>query len=1315
MSGTTSASGNFLINSGATLSASSYALSVGGNWTNSGTFTASTSTVTLTGSSKTLTGTSTFNALNISGSYTSSSNITISGATTLSGSLNSGSTTVTFSGNLTGNGALTNSGTITFSGTSAQSLQINSALTTTGTVNFNGSVQPTISSSSVPTFYNLNLNNTGGITPASDWRVNNTTVIAASVTFAGGANTHSFYGAFTNNGTITSSDTFNFTPTSAVTVALMGSGFTSTGCVNFGGAGAITITGTPTSVENVLISNTNAAGISFPTSWTINGNLSTLIGTTLSLGTAFSHTLNGTLNCAGTLDGGTSTLTMNGTTEFIQGTGDISLYNFTVAAASTITASTDYQIKKDFTNNGTYDATGFLTEFVGTLTSTISGTTTPTTIDILTVTKTSATVTVAVNISTLTQITVNSGTLDVSNKTITQDVTLGDLDIESGATLKVGGNNNIPTFNTYTINANGTVEFNGNNQSINSSPVYGNVIVSAAGLKTPSGSLTLNGNFLMSAGTFVGGNYTHSIGGNWTMSGGTFTSTNTTISFNGTGTQTLSSTGSFNNLTMNKASGSFTLLTDVTVNGTLTFTTGNITTSSYKVIMPSGSAVSRTSGHVVGNLQKYFSSTAAKTFEIGDASIGYTPVTITFTSVTSNGNLIATTTTGDHIDITNSSVDATKSVNRYYTLTNSGIGFTNYTAVFNFLAGDLDAGATTSNFIVANRPSSAWTFPTVGTKTGTSTQCTGNTTFGDFQVGEYGQKLWDGGASTTNWGDANNWNPNGVPTSSENIVLNAAVTVDINVAAVCRDLTISHSGVTLTILATRSLTASGNFSISTGILNTAASYPSITGTTSLTGGTIGYTLGGAQTVAAVNYYNLTLATSGTKTFASGTVGIANSFSITGTASVNASTNSSTFNLIGTAPQTLTSGSTTFYNLAMSNSSGVTLADNCTVSNVLSLSSGIIATGSNRIICTSTSAGAVANQSSSSYINGNLRRYIANNTSTYAFPVGTASAYTLEEMINNNLAGITYIDASFGAKPGNDNGIIAWENGTYYTSVNSFGVWYLTPNANPSSGTYDLKCYTNAFSGLTNNSFGILSRPDASSNAAQWGKAGGTLNSTNGLGRLVSDGYALRKGLTSFSQKGIGQAGQGLPIELSAFDVKKENQNVVLNWTTASEMNNDHFDIESAIASGNNLEFKKIGEVSGMGTSLTVTQYQYIDQQNNFSGTVYYRLKQVDANSQFTYSEIKSVVFENAPISVSDLYPNPVADNFSFEIQTVTASQIKIQVINSVGQIVIEKSIIVHEGSNPVNMNIERLPEGLYFIEVTDQNNLLIQNRKIIKS
>ena len=177
-----------------------------------------------------------------------------------------------------------------------------------------------------------------------------------------------------------------------------------------------------------------------------------------------------------------------------------------------------------------------------------------------------------------------------------------------------------------------------------------------------------------------------------------------------------------------------TLTNDLTATAlTLTNGTLNGITNSKTTAIAIGGTVNRTNGFVNGNLAKNVATGAtSRTFEIGTTN--YNPVTVAFGSVTVAGTLTVKPTTGDHPTIGTSTIDPALSVNKYWTLTNSGITFNNYSATFNFVSGDKDASADTTNFIVG-RYNAGWTYPTVGTKTSISTQATGLTLFGDFQLG----------------------------------------------------------------------------------------------------------------------------------------------------------------------------------------------------------------------------------------------------------------------------------------------------------------------------------------------------------------------------------------------------------------------------------------------------------------------------------------------------------------------------------------------------------------------------------------------------
>src|SRR5205807_2683965 len=161
-----------------------------------------------------------------------------------------------------------------------------------------------------------------------------------------------------------------------------------------------------------------------------------------------------------------------------------------------------------------------------------------------------------------------------------------------------------------------------------------------------------------------------------------------------------------------------------------------ITTTTNKVIIGPTGNVTHASGHVVGFLQKSVPNAPAvtNTFEIGDAA-QYAPVSVVVSNVATAGNLIASTTPGEHPDIANSGVAATRDVNRFWTVSNAGIVFANYSATFNFAAADIDGAANPTNFIVAKKDAS-WIRPLIGSVSSTNILAKGLTNFSDFVVGE---------------------------------------------------------------------------------------------------------------------------------------------------------------------------------------------------------------------------------------------------------------------------------------------------------------------------------------------------------------------------------------------------------------------------------------------------------------------------------------------------------------------------------------------------------------------------------------------------
>ncbi|MGI4875111.1 MAG: hypothetical protein ACRYFX_28485 [Janthinobacterium lividum] len=346
---------------------------------------------------------------------------------------------------------------------------------------------------------------------------------------------------------------------------------------------------------------------------------------------------------------------------------------------------------------------------------------------------------------------------------------------------------------------------------------------------------------------------------------------------------------------------------------------------------------------------------------------------------------------------------------------------------------------------------------------------------------------------------------------------------------------------------------------------------------------------------------------------------------------------------GSSAQTLTNGN--FGGVVVNNAAGLTLASDASTSGTLTLTSGKITTGTTyKWVHSNTSATSLSGYSATSYVVGNLRRTVASGaTGTYGFPVGRASQYALLELVDHNLTGTSTLDAKFGDKPGTDTGLNCREGSrTYpYTSVNSAGVWTLTPSAQPTAGTYDAKVSLAPFSNLVDNYFGILKRADVSTSAADWSTGGGTLNPDNGAGRRVADGYALRLGLSSFSQFGLGQtqAGSPLPVTLVSFAATASGAcSAHLTWTSASETNSNRYEVERSI---DGQSFVLVSPVPSRNSASGAT-YTYLDLTPG-AGTTYYRLRLVDLDGSSTYSPVVALA-SACPGTGLALVPNPATSS-----------------------------------------------------------------------
>lgn len=185
----------------------------------------------------------------------------------------------------------------------------------------------------------------------------------------------------------------------------------------------------------------------------------------------------------------------------------------------------------------------------------------------------------------------------------------------------------------------------------------------------------------------------------------------------------------------------------------------------------------------------------------------------------------------------------------------------------------------------------------------------------------------------------------------------------------------------------------------------------------------------------------------------------------------------------------------------------------------------------------------------------------------------------------------------------------------------------------------------------------------------------------------------------------------LPIELISFEATiNDNKNIVLNWTTATETNNDYFEIQR---SDNAYNWVTIGMQKGAGNSSVLKNYQYIDKEP-LKTISYYRLKQVDFDKTFTYSKMISVDLASLPETISNLHPNPAKDLINFDWKASKKSNITIELLDSKGEIKLHETKMAEEGFNNLTIDLSEFKNGIYMLKVSSETSGKSSIYKLLK-
>ncbi|MFI5221569.1 MAG: T9SS type A sorting domain-containing protein [Bacteroidia bacterium] len=412
----------------------------------------------------------------------------------------------------------------------------------------------------------------------------------------------------------------------------------------------------------------------------------------------------------------------------------------------------------------------------------------------------------------------------------------------------------------------------------------------------------------------------------------------------------------------------------------------------------------------------------------------------------------------------------------------------------------------------------------------------------------------------------------------------------------------------------------------------------------------------------------------------------------------------TVTMNGSSAQTIPPA--TFYNLTLNNSSGFVLNGPDTIYGTLTMTTGNLGIGNTNLTMAGTVSSPISGAGSSKYIvtngTGTLNIKNVNTNSRGFFPVGSSTSYnplTLIDTTNNE-----YRVRVFNGVSNSYTGVTP---GTLLSGNAVNRTWVVYKTVNGSMVTMHIQW--NAFDELTgfNRTASYVSKYAAPWNSSSTGAA-------TGVDPYVRIGGFYFPSATN-TLFGVGSGGTLLPVDLISFTGVQTGNSVELKWITASEINNDHYEIEKSI---DHSSWSMLGKVNGSGTTNIKNEYQYTDlinlstyQPTNF----YYRLRQVDQDGDATEIGVIEVSFSRQYLGTEMIpQPNPFSSNLTVSINAATSENVRLKFTDITGRLIIEQSTALHPGENILELNnLDVLKDGMYFLTI--QTGDQIVTKKVICS
>lgn len=215
-------------------------------------------------------------------------------------------------------------------------------------------------------------------------------------------------------------------------------------------------------------------------------------------------------------------------------------------------------------------------------------------------------------------------------------------------------------------------------------------------------------------------------------------------------------------------------------------------------------------------------------------------------------------------------------------------------------------------------------------------------------------------------------------------------------------------------------------------------------------------------------------------------------------------------------------------------------------------------------------------------------------------------------------------------------------------------------------------------------------------------AGNAVNSNNSPGG-DNGGYTLMQGTTA----GV------LPVDLVDFTAVEKDNDIILEWETATEINNEYFSVERSFDLRN---YEEIARIAGEGTTDEDRFYSFVDNDAPVNQPIYYRLKQVDFDGAFEYSLIEKVIIERAYAEVNRVYPNPVfgSETVKVDVEILRPTDRAELVVSDIfGHQKMTKTVSVFAGKNTLEFSANDLTGGNYYVTLNIDNQIVTSEMLIV--